>query len=80
MKYALFENDKPANAISQGLSKGIGWDNNEFDTFEQASEYANKWLGPQFGGSDDGSAGIVFLVNEKYYFSPGCFIEIKEVA
>jgi len=29
--------------------KGYGWKNNKFNTFEEAIEYANKWLGEYSG-------------------------------
>ncbi|MDE1833835.1 MAG: hypothetical protein KGH64_00695 [Candidatus Micrarchaeota archaeon] len=45
MKYRVYDNNKPASVKGFPLLAKLGWDNHEFDTWDEAFEYAKKWLG-----------------------------------
>lgn len=71
-KYQVFDNDKCADEIGFPRLEGKGWVTSIFDTFEQATEYANKWLGQY--------AGEILKLNKPVDYS-GCGdkIEIRSV-
>lgn len=77
-RYAVFENGKPCtretlNASGKmSFTSAHGWDNNEFDTFVEAQEYANKWLGECFGG-------IAFEPNVPVDYGYGNTMEIRTI-
>ena len=64
MKYAVYDNDKPAKYPECGVHPS--WANNSFDTLKAAIEYADKWLGCY-------SPGVEILmsqaVNQKYEYN-----------
>lgn len=62
--FKVLNNGKPALCISSG------WKNNEFKTFEEAREYARRWLG-DFSDSCPNRAGVAVDYN-----GYGDFIEI----
>ena len=44
MTYAVYDNGRPAKYPEVAVHSS--WDNNRFDTFEEALDYARNWLGP----------------------------------
>lgn len=76
--YSVYENN---NAAVLENSYDC-WKNNHFNSFSEALTYARKWLGPLFGGSEDGSFGVELILNIPYcfYHSDDCemWIEIRE--
>lgn len=70
MRYAVFENEKPAI-----LSNSEDWSNNEFESFEDAEDYCINWLGHFIGPNGKG----ILKLNEKYFFYSGCYVEIKGI-
>jgi len=69
--FAVYENGKPC--IDVGLSVHKDWSNNEFETLEEAREYAKDWLGSNYGG-------VVLDVGEVHdYNGQGDTIEIREI-
>jgi hypothetical protein len=80
IKYGVFDNNRAASTKGFPFLKGKCWNNHLFDTFEEALKYARMWLGPQWGGSPDGTEGIVLKLNESYdYDGYGAEIVIREV-
>lgn len=73
--FTVFDNGKPADCFHHKVHPS--WKQSTFNTFEEALEYARKWLAPM-GGSYDGKEGVVLEVNTPYDYS-GCgdLIEIR---
>jgi hypothetical protein len=68
--FQVFDNNKPADKT--GFSWATTWRNSKFQTFQEASKYADDWLGPY--------AGMVLKVNVPCdYTGLGDMIEIREV-
>lgn len=75
--FQLFDGDKPAQYPEHDVHPS--WTNSKFSTFDEAKEYAWKWLGP-YGGSYDGTYGVDLQLGVKYdYSGMGTYIEIREV-
>ena len=68
--FAVYDNGKPAKFPECKVDKS--WSNNEFETFDAAVEYANKWLGP-YGGE------LLVLGKPNDYSGYGDVIEIREI-
>ena len=49
MKFSVYDNGKPAKYPECKVN--YSWDNNTFNTFEEAQKYARMWLGEGCGGS-----------------------------
>lgn len=77
--FQVFDNNKPADTTGfPSLTKGNGWDNSVFPTYEEARKYAWMWLGP-YGGSYDGESGYDLKVNTPWDYSGyGDMIEIRQ--
>lgn len=77
MKFQVFDCGKPADSDNQKLSKGIGWDNSQFETLEKAQEYSAHYFYPYLGHWDSDyhklQADIPFEYNDK------CFAEIRSI-
>jgi hypothetical protein len=76
-RYAVFENGKPCTTETLNASgkthftSAHGWDNNEFDTLEQAQEYIERWMSP---------IGIIKLTpNVPWDYGYGIMIEIQTI-
>ena len=70
--FQVFDNGKPADCDHCAVSKS--WACSKFDTFEQALEYANSWLGYGL------ASGVVLKLNEEWdYSGAGDTICIKAV-
>lgn len=70
--FQVFDNNKPADCHHHGVHKS--WDNSKFNTFDEAQEYARKWLGQVAGDL------VPEEVNEKIDYSGyGDTIEIREI-
>ena len=68
--YQVFDNGKPADCLHCKVHES--WNKSAYDTFEEALEYANKWLG-MYGG-------VVLKLNTPWDYSGyGDMIEIREV-
>jgi len=75
MVFSVYDNGRPAKYPDSKVDPS--WNNNTFDTFEEALEYAHMWLGP-FGGSWDGMDGVVLELNVPWDYSGyGDVIEIR---
>lgn len=71
--YAVYDNGKPAE-----LGIHTSFDKYTFSTFAAALIYARKWLGPSFGGSEDGKNGVILELNKAWDYSGfGDTIEIR---
>lgn len=78
MRYQVFDGGKPADCNYHNTHDS--WDNSVFNTFEEAQVYARKWLGPHYGGSEDGLDGYCLRVNTPWDYSDfGDLIEIRTV-
>ena len=72
VKYAVYDNDRPASVVGIPALKGHGWINHKFDTLKEAQKYANHWLGIY-------APAEPLKVDEKYdYNSYGEIVVIKE--
>lgn len=70
MKYAVYDCGKPARFPEVDVHPS--WNNNEFNTFEEALAYARHWLGPY--GEE-----IILNLNEPWDYCCGSTIEIREI-
>ena len=69
MKYRVFENNQPAMIYPE--QPELGWSKYEFDTFQEAHDYAVSWLGIYAGG-------IELQLNVPVcFYGDECFIEIR---
>ncbi len=70
--FKVYDNGKPATSATFSLMEGIGWDNCEFHTFNEAVAYVENWLGTLGNVSE-------WKVNTPVdYTGYGDMIEIKE--
>lgn len=74
--FKVLQDNKDCTSKTYGWQEGLGWDNCEFTTFQQALEYAKAWLGDYAEGYVD----YEDWDGKPYDFS-GCGnkIEIREV-
>ena len=47
--FCVYESGKPASEVGYPKLDGLGWTSHRFETLVEATEYANKWLGPWAG-------------------------------
>lgn len=64
--YAVYENGKPAILPDSDV-----WNKYQFDTFDEAREYAINWLGMY------GSPDLPLELNKPYDYGYGVVIEIR---
>lgn len=74
MRYAVFDNKKPASSYAFPELKSSGWSTHIFDTFDEANDYLNRWLGLYENGIINLEPNIPFDYN-----GYGDIVEIKEV-
>jgi len=71
--YQVFDNEKPADCFNYDSKYGSYWSISIYRTFEEACDYANRWLGKL-------SEGVVFTLNKPYDYSGyGDIIEIRDI-
>jgi hypothetical protein len=69
--FGVYDNGKPASVVGFPVLRGCGWDNHQFQTFEEAEKYAQNWLGQY--------SGMTLEVNKPVdYDGYGTMIEIRE--
>jgi hypothetical protein len=78
IKYQVLDNGRPADCHHQKVDKS--WNRSMFDSYREALTYARKWLGDAWGGSNDGTTGVVLKVDTSWEYSGyGDHIEIRRV-
>ncbi|MFW6173083.1 MAG: hypothetical protein ACOC5T_05005 [Elusimicrobiota bacterium] len=68
-KYAVYDCGKPAKFPFYNVDPS--WNNNIFDTFEEAKAYAENWLGTFFH--------VAISLNKPVEYYKDCTIEVKEI-
>lgn len=78
MPYAVYDNEMPANSKIHTILKDPCWETHVFDTYLEAVQYADKWLGQYSPGTQILLEKLNY--GEKYdYDGYGDTIEIRKL-